>query len=175
MSTLKKRFATLFIAAAIICCGAVASQAQNGDNAPRYQMQPYGQQLTPDQMAKAQEIFNNSYAEMEATRAAWASKRAELDRELASANPNPGRIEALSREIGELRGKMLSTRADVRNRLAAQGLPSDCFGRGYGPDDNPYYGGYYGPCWGGRGDYPGNGFYRHHGHGWGGHRGGCWR
>lgn len=174
MTILHKRIAAIFIATAFILGSAAASQAQGPNDGPRYQMQPYGQQLTPDQMAKAQKIFNDSFADMESTREALAAKRAELDQQLASPNPDRGRIESLSREIGELRGKMLSSRVDVRNRLASQGLPPDCFGRGYGPA----YGQAYPPCGGwsyGMMGAPHNGWYRHHGHGWGGPRGGCWR
>lgn len=167
----KKSLAGIFIAAAFILGGAAMGNAQEQDGAPG--LQPYGQQLTPEQMAQARKIFDKSYADMEGTRQALASKRMELDQQLASPNPDRSRIEALSREIGELRGKMLSSRVEVRNSLAAQGLPPDCFGRGYGPANGQGYG----PCWGGMmGRYPDNGWYHHHGHGgWGGHRGGCWR
>lgn len=181
MNILNKKIVPLFIAAALLLGGAVvASAAETANSGMRYQMQPYGQQLTPEQMSKAQKIYNDSYAEMEEARQALAGKRAELDQQLASPNPDRGRIEALSRDIGELRGKMLASRLDVRNKLAEQGLPPDCFGRGpangYGPD----YGPGYGPCrngfgMGGMMEGYGNGWY-HHGHGHGGWgRGGCWR
>lgn len=39
------------------------------------------------------------------------AKSAELDQELSRQSPNRGKIEKLSREIGELRGKELSARA----------------------------------------------------------------
>lgn len=171
---IKKRFATLAIAAALIL-GATASQAaQPGDMPPAYQMQPY-RGLTPQQEQEAQKIFVDNYAEMEATRQALAGKRMELDQQLASPSPDKGKIERLSREIGELRGKMLSARADVRAKLNQKGLPPDYFGPtgDYGRPDG------YGPCWvGPRGGWHrGDGWYHHGGHrGYGhGHRGGCWR
>lgn len=173
MRILNKPFAALFMAAALML-GAGIAHAQG--NVPAYQMEPYGQQLTPEQMDKARKIWNDAYAEMENTRQALAARRAELDRQLASPNPDRDRITALSREIGELRGRMLAARVDARDKMAAQGLPSDCYGRPWG---NSHSNGY-GPCWGGYGmggmmdgNY-GNGW-RHHGHGWGGHRGGCWQ
>lgn len=171
---MNKKIVSLFFAAALLLGGAALASAAT-DSDMRYQMQPYGQQLTPQQMEKAQKIYDDSYAEMEQAREALAAKRAELDRQLASNNPDRNRIEALSREIGELRGKMLTSRMDLRNKLASQGLPPDCFGRWPGNGYGPGYGSGYGPCWGGRGmmEGYGNGWY-HHGHGgWG--RGGCWR
>ena len=68
------------------------------------------------------------------------AKFAQLDNELASPNQDRKRIEALSREIGELRGKELSARS------------------------RPYYNNGYGPC----GYYRGNGWH-HGGHYRGGH------
>ncbi len=170
---LNKHFAVLFIVAAFIFGAVAISDAQGPNDAPRYQMQPYGQQLTPQQMEQARQIWQQSYAEMEGTRQALANKRAELDQQLASPNPDRGRIESLSREIGELRGKILSSRADVRSQLAARGLPPDWYG--YGPANNGSYGYYGAPCWSGMDGmmgWPGNGWRHHHGHGW---RGGCWR
>lgn len=174
MKTLHKHCAWLFVAAALILGAASADAAQGDNNMPRYEARPYGQQLTPQQMAQAQKIFDESFADMETTRQTLAGKRAELDQLLASPNPDGRRIETLSREIGELRGKMLSHRAAVRNKLASQGLPPDCFGPGYGPMMGGYgpmmggYGpmmeGYGGPCWGDRGC--GYGWHGAHGRHW---------
>lgn len=170
MKIFSKPVTALFFAAALILGAAGVSQAA-GDG-PAYQARPYAPQLSPEQMAKAQEIIDRSYVDMQNTRESLAAKRAELDQQLASPNPDRGRIEALSREIGDLRGKMLSARVDVRNRLAQQGLPPDCFADG---PARGYMGPGYGPCWG-NGMMGGNGWYHHgRGHrGWRGH-GGCWR
>lgn len=117
----------------------------------------YGPQLSPEQLQSAQKIFNDHYAGMDATRQALTAKRAELDAQLASPEPDSGRIEQLSREIGELRGKMLSARASVRSQLAKNGLPPDYFGPGNNSwNDNG--GVWQGPGW-------------HHNGGWGHHRG----
>lgn len=164
----KKSFASLAIAAALVL-GASAGQAQPDGVPPAYQMQPY-RGLTAQQEQEAQKIFVDNYAEMEATRQALAAKRMELDQQLASPSPDKGKIERLSREIGELRGKMLSARADVRAKLNQKGLPPDYFGPNYD------YGRGYGPCW----DAPQGGWDRgygwyHHGYRGHGHRGGCWR
>lgn len=126
-------------------------------------------QLTPEQLEAARQIFLNNYAGMDGTRQALSEKRAQLDDELASPSPDPGRIETLSREIGELRGKMLSARAMVRSQLGEQGLPMDVYGPRpprAGADDPGVWNGprrHHGPRGG------------HHGYGapgWG--CGGCW-
>lgn len=86
------------------------------------------QQWTPEQRAQAQEIFDRNYANMNNIRQELAAKRYELDAQLASPNPDSAKIESLSREIGELRGKMLANRSKVRNQLRDQGLSSDYYG-----------------------------------------------
>lgn len=78
------------------------------------------------------------------------AKSAELDEEMSRQSPNRGKIERLSREIGELRGKELSARAN-------------------GQSDARYYNGYDRPR--GYGWHRGGGHYRG-GHHRGGH--GCW-
>lgn len=116
-------------------------------------------------MATLQKIFNDNYADMNATRQALTEKRAQLDAELASPNPDRNKIESLSREIGDLRGKMLSARAQVRAELAKKGLPANPYGPGdYGWGDNP-------EVWQGQGWH--HRAPRHHGGGGWGMRGGC--
>lgn len=164
------RFARITLAAAlcVACLGAYTTvDAAPAGDAPKYQMQPYGQQYTPEQMEAARKIFDDNYAGMEQTRQALNDRQYELNRELASPNPDKGRIEALSQEIGKLRGQMLAARSDLRKNLAEQGLPPNCFGNGYQRA--------YGPCWAGEGDYYGRGGYYHHGRGHGRGHGGCWR
>lgn len=125
----------------------------------------YGVRLTPDQMDAARKIFKDNYAAMDETRQALAEKRAELNALLASPTPDRVRVESLSREIGELRGKMLANRVEVRNELEKNGLPGDF----YAPNAAPRRGYYEGPeVWHHRGG--------HHGgpRGWRGGCGGCW-
>lgn len=150
-------------AAGLLACGLSLGfggfcQAQDTPPPP-----PQYQQITPEQWAEAQKIFNENYAGMENTRQELAYKRQLLDQHLSSPNPDRNAIEQLSREIGELRGKMLASRVEARNRLAERGLPADCYGpcNGYYPMGmmgydmmGPYYGG------------------RHHGHGYRHGRGG---
>lgn len=118
---------------------------------------PYGPRLSKEQIEETRKIFSENYAGMEATRKALTAKRAELDAQLASPTPDKAKIESLSREIGELRGKMLAARVDVRTQLEKRGLPTDFYGPGPRGDG--------GPRW-----HHGRGHGHWHG-GWG--RGGC--
>ena len=117
----------------------------------------YGPQMTPQQLESAREIVGRGYANMDSTRQALAAKRNELDSLLASPNPDGARIEQLSREIGELRGKMLSARAQVRSELIQKGLSPDFLGPNaggreydYAPPRRYHHGPYHGG-WGHRG------------------------
>lgn len=161
---------------------AVSTQAgpcYNGPCNPGFNPHAYGRPLTPEQMAEAQQIFNETNADMEITRQKLAAKRTELNQVLSLPMPDRGKIESLSREIGELRGQMLAARAEARNRLAQKGLPATSFA----PAPQGY-----GPCWGGNGmmnwgmmnrgmmGWDGANGWRHHGrHRPHGPRGGYWQ
>lgn len=166
-----KYLSLVVLAGAIIFGTCGAAFAANGEGDSDFGPPPFGPQLTKEQMDKAKKIFNDNYTEMDSTRKALTAKRAELDAQLASQTPDRAKIESLSREIGELRGKMLSARVAVRTQLEKEGLPTDFYGPNpyYAPPRNPgympmpgmmmgrpYHGGHHG----GRG-------------GWGGWRGGC--
>lgn len=171
MNFISKKIAVLALACGMIFGMASMSQAA-GPVGSDYGCPAYGMQLTPEQMEKARKIFTDNYAGMESTRQALAAKRAELSDQLNSTAPDRAKIESLSREIGELRGKLLSARAEVRANLAKEGLPVDFYGpnapqRGYeyGPNRGWHHG--HGPHHGGWG----RGWHR----GWGGCMGGCWQ
>lgn len=158
----------LFTGGAAQAAGFNGPGPRGGDN------QGWNQSLTPQQRQQAEKIFTENFSSMDETRQLLAQKRQQLDSELASDNPDPALIEALSREIGDLRGKMLAARVKVRSQLSEQGLPRDFYGPG-GP--RPRKGKQRGPeVWhGGR---HGHGHDRGYGYGmmgpWRGCMGGCW-
>lgn len=125
-----KKLLTGILFCALMFGSAINSSAQPNGNGPRGPIPGWEQELSPEQMEQAKKIFNESYAAQDSTRQALAVKRAELNAILSSANPDTAKIESLSREIGELRGKMLAARAETRAKLQQQGLPADI----YGPD-----------------------------------------
>lgn len=135
MTIFNKKMAVIALAATLLCGFAGASEAAfSGPGAPPppdnfgAPCPGYGPGLSPEQMQEAQKIFTDNYASMTATRQELAAKRAELNALLASPAPDRGQIERLSTEIGQLRGKMLAARADVRAQLQAKGLPADFYG-----------------------------------------------
>lgn len=132
-----KRLASLYLAAGalVLALGMASSSIAAGFGGPGFGPGP---QLTPEQQQQAQEIFNQQYANTESARQQLYAKRAELNALLASPNPDKGRIQALSREIGELNGVLLGARSEVRNQLQQKGIPGDFYGRrgSWRDDDN---------------------------------------
>lgn len=148
----------IFASMALACVFGLAAGAA-------YAQPNYPAPVSPEQQAAAQKIFSSHYAAMESTRQSLANARAMLDDELASPNPDGAKIESLSRQIGELRGKMLSDRVNLRNELEKNGLSADI----YAPDA---------PRRNRWDDRPEVWRHHHRHHGWGpgmmGPRGGCW-
>lgn len=174
MTLFNKKLTTLALAAILALVAAGAAQAAGRDYRP--DAQAYAG-LTTDQQAKARKIHDETVAATSETREKLRAKRAELDAQLASPEPDKGKIESLSREIGELRGKLMAARVDLRARLAKEGIPAEAFEpasgprNGFGPGNGgPGNGGpAYGP---GPGPDGGYGYGYHHGRRGGHHRGG---
>lgn len=174
MTLFNKKLTTLALAAILALGAAGAAQAAGRDYRP--DAQAYAG-LTTDQQAKAKKIHDETVAATSETREKLRAKRAELDAQLASPEPDKGKIESLSREIGELRGKLMAARVDLRARLAKEGIPAEAFEpapgprKGFGPGNGgPGNGGpAYGP---GPGPDGGYGYGYHHGRRGGHHRGG---
>ena len=176
MPLFSKKLTTLALAAILALGAAGAAQAAGRDYRPDAQAYPG---LTTEQQAKAKKIHDETVADTNDTREKLRARRAELDAQLASPEPDKSKIESLSREIGELRGKLMAARVDMRAKLAKEGIPAEAFEagpgphRGFGPGDGgpanagPGYGP--GPCWGPDGGY---GYGYHHGRRGGHHRGG---
>lgn len=85
--------------------------------------------LTAEQKVKARQILAGNAAARKEVAESITARRAELA-ELMKASPvDNAKIEAVSAEIGELRGKMLVDRVDLRSRLKKAGLPDNCLER----------------------------------------------
>lgn len=122
-----KRFimfsALMLVAAGFVCPdNSFAFGRHRMDHSPAW-----GRDITPEQNSAAQKLLKENWNATSATREALSSKYAEMNALLNSENPDTARIESLSREIGELRGKMLESRVKVRSELAKLGLPSDYY------------------------------------------------
>lgn len=158
---ISKSFSIMALACALTFGAALTCEAADVNSG---QIPGYGRQITPDQAAQAKQAYADNLAKMDSARKQLTVKRAELGAELSSMNPDTAKIESLSREIGELRGKLLSARAELRSKLQGQELPD------YGPMDNYDYGTPPPPP-----PYGYNGWRHHgHGHGWGPGPRGCY-
>ena len=135
MKTATIRMMTLALAATAIFAFAGLAQARGmGGGYGHGGGHGYGQgynapALTADQQAKAQKIFATHTAAVQPIQQQMIVKQAELQAQMISATPDSSKIEALSKEIGALRGKMLSERANLNAQLTKEGLPA---GGGYG-------------------------------------------
>lgn len=170
MNTTTIRMTTLALAAVLVLGFAGLAQARGHggwDGGPGYNAP-----LSQEQENKARQIFSSHYEKTEAIRQALITKRAELQAQMVSNSPDKAKIESLSREIGELRGKMLTARTELRAQLDKEGLPMGGYGMGhggYGMDHGGYAMGHDGYGMGHRGYGMGHGGYGGRGHG------GCWR
>jgi zinc resistance-associated protein len=133
--------------------------AWGGGYGPGYQ-QGYGpgySNLTPDQLSKLDQLNHKFYNETVPLRNELWAKSGQLQAMLNSSNPDPGKVQALQKEIGDLRTKLAQER-DQYNLEARKIAPGAGYawgyGRGYygppmGRDYGPSYAPGYGPgyCW----------------------------
>lgn len=115
-----RKIGALVLATAMVCgfSGLASAKGQRGEGAARYM-----EQLNPEQQKKAAVIFEEGKIAARQVREEIRAKKAELDQIMKSANPDTARIEALSRELGELRGKELNARMATAEKLKKAGLP----------------------------------------------------
>ena len=93
---------------------------------------PYGG-MTQEQQVAAQKMHAEFYAATDGLRQQIMSKEAELQAQMYSASPDSKKIEGLSREIGELQGKLMVERNKYTSRMSSEGIPAGMgYGGGYG-------------------------------------------
>lgn len=120
MNSTMKKLGVLVLAAGLFCgiSGYANAKGERGNGAAHYM-----EQLSAEQQNQARTIFEEGKNASQGLREEIASKRAELAEVMKSANPDPARIEALSKELGELRGKEMLARMDTAQKLKPAGLP----------------------------------------------------
>ena len=79
--------------------------------------------LTQEQHDGIQKLNQDFMANTLGLRQALMVKKAELNAQLISPTPDTAKVESLSREIGELRGKLLAARLNHKAELAKLGVP----------------------------------------------------
>ncbi len=105
----------------------------------------YGMQnSTPEQQAAAQKLFDEFQTSTDSVRQQLVVKEAELRAQTDSPSPDAQKIEALSQEIGKLRGQMLAARVGLDAKLRDAGLSAYCGGNGMGNGMGMHHRGYYG-------------------------------
>ncbi|MDR2892694.1 MAG: periplasmic heavy metal sensor [Deltaproteobacteria bacterium] len=158
-----KLISTLAIAAMVGVLGvAGAAFAESDNNASGKQRGGfYG--MTDEQHAEMKQIHEEHYKKMVPLRQQMMVKQAELDALHYGGSADEGKVQALYREIADLKAKMFSARSALRSQLEAKGLPGQGWGGGMMRGDCS--GMMRGDCggWGGRG---GKGWHDDGGRGW---------
>lgn len=157
----------MVLAGAMFVAGAQYSAAQPAGN--YYDYAPNAP-LNQQQQAALQQILNETSAKLGPLHDELARKEAELQGQLDSTSPDQGKIASLSREIGDLQGKIMNGQIEMRGKLANAGIPAvpaqrwgqggpqwmmggcpggpNCWGSWGG---RGMMGGWGMPCWGGQG------------------------
>ena len=106
---------------------------------------PQAPQLTPEQMEKAKQIFGNSSGKIDSLLQTLATKQNELNSELAKPSPANEKVVELSREIGEIQGKLVNERNAIHAQMAKEGIPAPAAGQAPCAG-NCFNGAPYAPC-----------------------------
>lgn len=123
MKTISLRMTTLALLAALSLTCADFVQAQP-DRAPSKEGPCQEAPLTPEQMESVKKMSEAFFEQTLPLRQALIVKKAELKAQMISPQPDTAKVIVLSREIGELRGKMKAARITLRVELEKQGIPA---------------------------------------------------
>ena len=99
--------------------------------------------LSPEKQEIVKKLHEDFYNSTKATRQELIAKRHELDAQLYNANPDAKKIEALTKEISDLRAKLYSARITLKGKLIKEGITLERSGhgpgmkRGMGPHGRP--------------------------------------
>jgi len=88
--------------------------------------------LSPEKQEIVKKLHEDFHNSTKATRRELISKRHELDAQLYSAKPDENKIQALTREISELRAKLYSARITLKGKLIQEGVMLEHGGWGHG-------------------------------------------
>ncbi|MDR0239144.1 MAG: periplasmic heavy metal sensor [Deltaproteobacteria bacterium] len=88
--------------------------------------------LSPEKQAIVKKLHEDFYNSTKATRQELISKRHELDAQLYSAKPDENRIQALTKEISDLRAKLYNARISLKGKLIKEGIMLEHRGPGMG-------------------------------------------
>lgn len=94
--------------------------------------------ISQEQREAAQEIFAEHAKTVAPLHRQLQAKQAELNALSYADKPDQAKVQALFRDIGDIRAKLFSANADLRGKLEAKGIASPGYGShnggcGYGP------------------------------------------
>lgn len=93
-------------------------------------------QLTAEQKEKAKAIFSKNREAISDTRQLLKEKKEQFKQLMESSNPDRAQAQTLSGEIGDLQGKLLLNRFDLRQQLVKEGLPPQIMNKNKGKKDS---------------------------------------
>lgn len=141
---------------AAICFSAISAGASFAAPGQVHEAhESYKLALTEEQKDKAKALFDEHRKDTDADRQKLIIKEAELKAQIQSVSPDAAKIESISKEIGEIRGRMLAARVKLDAQLEKEGLPSKGLHDGYGRMSGEHGGGH--GSMGGRGSMRGMG------------------
>ena len=89
--------------------------------------------LSPEKREIAKKLYEDFAQSTEKTRQALIAKRHELGAQMYSANPDESKVQALVKEISDLRATLYSARISLKGKLIKEGITLG-YGGGYGRD-----------------------------------------
>ena len=84
--------------------------------------------LSPEKQAAVQKIYADFNAGTASLRQQLTSKQYELDAQLYSATPDDKKVQALTKEVSDLRAKLFEAQVNLQSRLTKEGVPSSYMG-----------------------------------------------
>ena len=103
----------------------------------------YATMLTEDQQATAKKLYSEHKAATSELRLKMKSKRAELDSLMYTTTPDLAKVEAVAKEMGDIRTKLVVSQAKMNAEMVKAGVPADfimqhkgkgfCRSMGHGP------------------------------------------
>ena len=131
MSTFNFRMLSVSLALAVMFALSVPATGAETGSAPGAATPNPEKQNPAGKLERARKLYEDFHNSTLATRQELLAKRRELDAQMYSSQSDEQKIQALAKEIADLRAKLYSARIALKNTLIKEGIP---FGRrGYGP------------------------------------------
>lgn len=88
--------------------------------------------LPPEKQAAVQKLYSEHNQATESLRQQLFAKQSELNTLYYSGSADTGKVQTLSREIGDLNAKLYSAQVSLRKQLTKEGVPAYGMGHGAG-------------------------------------------